>query len=144
MKFVLNDSKVRAACVEHILNVDVSKKPIMMVNIDKFSKLRTLAQNNYYWGVVLKTIVDEQGLDQAGDEELHEAFGDTFLVIETKDLHGLTLKKKISTTKLPSFHRDPLRPEVPSFFEYCEWICQYAAENMFIAIPFPNQKDFDV
>jgi hypothetical protein len=141
MKFVLNDSRVRAACVEHILNIDISKKPIMTVAVAKFSKKTTSPQRRYYFGVIIDTISDYTGYTKEG---LHDTFKKQLLTIKEGQFGELEVERTLSTTELPSYHRDPERPDIPSFFEYCEWICQFAAETIEIAIPFPNQKDFDV
>lgn len=130
MKFILNDAKVRATCVEHILNIDIAAKPIMTVEIKKFSKKRSLAQNSYYWSTVLGTISDYTGYPTTS---LHDTFRENLLPTEILDVNGFKFKKLTSTTDL----------DTKQMMTYCEQICQFAAETIGVAVPLPNQSDFE-
>jgi hypothetical protein len=125
MKFILNDAKVRAACVEHILNVDVSKKPIFQVSIMPYKKSRSNPQNSYLWGVVYKTISNETGYTC---DELHELFKSSFLPHKLITIGDKSVKITPSTTELTTIE----------FEEFLELVKRYAAETIGIFIPDPN------
>ena len=83
---------------------------------------RTLPQNSYYWGVVVRTLADELGYCQ---EDMHMALRIKFLA---EDRGGLTVPK--STTKL----------DTQEFEEYLERIRNWAVDFAGIMIPLPNEE----
>lgn len=99
------------------------------------SKVRSLSQNAYYWGVVCDMVKD--GLKDVGyrsvktAEDAHEVMKALFL---KKDLvneeTGELLVYSASTTGLTTFE----------FSEYIDQVLQWAAEYLGIAIPLPNEQ----
>jgi hypothetical protein len=64
-------------------------QPVNVI-VEKWKDQRTLSQNRYYWGVVLKIISDDTGHEP---EELHEFFKKKF--IPAKDI---TVKGEVQTS----------------------------------------------
>lgn len=126
MKFILNDAKVRADCIEHILNIDVSKKPIQTCTIANFKKDRSTAQNRYYWSVVLGMFSDATGYSV---DELHETL--KFQLLPTKIVTIGSVRKEVSTSTASL--------TTTQFEDYCEDIRRFAAETIGLVIPDPNQ-----
>lgn len=106
MKFVLNDSKVRVACVEHILNIDVSKKPVQVVSIANFKKDRSNQQNRYYWKIVIGMFSEATGYTPA---EIHETCKLQLLPTKIVQIGGV--KKKLQQAQL---HFLPLNLKITS------------------------------
>jgi len=99
---------------------------LLDVAFHRVGKLRSLAQNRYYWGVVIKMIADEIGEDP---ETVHEAMKFKFLATENPDLQIQIVR---STTDLTIFEvRD-----------YWEKIQRWASEFLNCIIPDPNQVEY--
>jgi hypothetical protein len=95
-------------------------KRIEMI-IKPFRAKRTIPQNAYYWGVVLKTISKETGYTS---EELHEFFKRIFLKKEIV-IGGKTYETSISTRKL----------KTDQFSEYIEKIKGFVFLKLDLVIP---------
>ncbi|WP_457635823.1 hypothetical protein [Persephonella sp.] len=95
------------------------------LTISKVKKQRSLNQNNYYWGVVLKIISDYTGHTE---EELHESLKIKFLP-KKFDENGLLILG--STKKLSK----------AEFEEYLERIRVWASQVLELSIPLPNEFD---
>jgi len=126
-KFTINSQQAKQNCINFIQSIDFSKKPIMDVVISAFRKDRTLPQNRYYWGVVLKHVSDYTGYT---DEEAHDLFKDTFLTKKTVTIGSKTIERTPSTTELSTIE----------FNEFIESVCRYVASEIGLAIPQPNEK----
>ena len=90
--------------------------------IKKKTKPRSIEQNNYYWGVIIKMIADEMG--HYGREEMlriHDALRHMFLCDD-----GLIPK---STTDLSTVQAE----------EYYAKIRMWASEFLNLYIPLPNE-----
>jgi len=109
------------------------------VKIGPRTRIRSNLQNNYLWGVVYKTISDETGNDS---KDLHEFFKDRafgedvgMLVKQPGDDGGSTMLKyrvcKRSTTDLTTVE----------FIEYYRGIIAFAAEDLGIYVPEPNEEE---
>jgi len=99
---------------------------VVEVTVRKKKKMRTIKQNAYYWGVVIKLISDDTGHTP---DEIHEFCKQRFLksLIRLKDEIYSTVE---STTDLESngFSND-----------YIEKIKQWAYEDLNITIPEAEQ-----
>ena len=95
-------------------------KRIEMI-IRPFRAKRTIPQNAYYWGVVLKTISKETGYTS---EELHEFFKRIYLKKEIV-IGGKTYETSISTRKL----------KTDQFSEYIEKIKGFVFLKLDLVIP---------
>jgi hypothetical protein len=96
------------------------------LTVKKRTKKRTLSQNAYYWGVVVKMIAEETGHDS---DEIHELMKQMFLkdLIKIKGEIYETVK---STTEL----------ETKGFsLDYIERIKYWAMEKLNLNIPSPDE-----
>jgi len=100
----------------------------IQVSIGKPKSLRTAAENNYYWGVIVKILSEEMGLIP---DETHELLKSLFLKkgIEYK---GKRWEIVGSTAKLT----------IKQFEEYCE-LCRNWAMVQNITLPLPNEIIID-
>ena len=131
MRYTLNCQQAKTACVEHILNIDLSKKPIQTVDILPFKKSRTNRQNDFYWGVVIKTVSEYTGYHP---HEAHELFASVLLPYETVTIGTHSRKIVKSTTKLSTIE----------FEQYISDIQQFCTESLGLYIPSPNENHHDV
>lgn len=124
---VLEDLTLRfinpAKLKQHLLPL---KGQIVMVTAEKLRKHRTDDQNRYYRGVVLKTIANHSGY--SGQEELealHYEMRRRFLPNRGR------LNIPVSTTAL----------DTVEMTEYIENIRRWAAEELQLYIPDPNEVE---
>ena len=101
----------------------------VFVTVEKITKKkeRSLEQNSYYWGVVIK-ILEDDGPGYSKDE-WHEALKAKFLTYE--NVPGIPTQ--LSTTQLSTIE----------FEIYLEKIRRWAASFLGINIPEPNQVKFN-
>jgi hypothetical protein len=94
----------------------------VFINIGKNRrhKSRSLSENAYYWGVVLKLISEHTGETV---EDLHDHFRVRFL------MHGEKFERPRSTTSL----------SVAEFEEYLAKIRLFATQDLNVFIPLPNE-----
>ena len=97
-------------------------------------KKRSLAQNAWLWGVALPLIADYCGYDKHEHERLHY------------DLLGVRFGTETIASVLP---HAPIRivPAKTSsqlstaeFAEYQEWLVRYAAMELGVVVPLPNEE----
>ena len=124
---VLEDLTLRfinpAKLKQHLLPL---KGQIVMVTAEKLRKHRTDDQNRYYRGVVLKTIADQSGYSgQEELEDLHYEMQRRFLPNRGR------LNIPVSTTAL----------DTVEMTEYIENIRRWAAEELQLYIPDPNEVE---
>ncbi len=129
MKYVIWNKQILNNALSEIMQIEFDErgeaiKPIKQIEIRDYKKPRTLDQNRYYWGVVLKTIADDVGEDV---ESLHEYFAEKYLLQEVREIFGNDVKIRKSTTKLST----------KEFNEYIEKIRAEMAQFGFI-IPDPD------
>lgn len=92
-----------------------------VIDLKESKKKRSLMQNAYYWGVVLKILSDHTGYNS---DETHQEMAKMFLSYENA---GKTFVK--STTRL----------HTGEFEQYLEKIRQWAQVEMLVRIPLPNE-----
>ena len=92
------------------------------LTLEKDHPRRTSSENRYYWGVVLKLISESTGYTP---EECHAIFKDMF---NSYEKNGRRFSK--STTKLKTVE----------FENYLEKIRRFAATDLLIYIPNPNER----
>ena len=138
--FRLVNEQVRRNAMAAIAAAKVGDGEIMTVCIAPEEKKRSSQQNKYLWGVVYKTIVDNDPgyfVNDAVDalrktarlstaEVVHEFCKARFL--PAADLPGLQITVAPSTAKLP-------RKE---FQEYVEAIRRWAADELQVFVPDPT------
>ena len=143
--FRLVNELVRGNAIRALQSAAIGGDEIMVVRIEPEEKKRTLRQNKYLWGVVYKTIVDNDpgyfvndALDAlrktarlSAAEVVHEFCKARFL--PSADLPGLQITVAPSTAKLP-------RKE---FQDYVESIRRWAADELQVFIPDPTVCGYD-
>ena len=144
-QFRLVNEQVRGNAMRAVQAAAIDGDAILVVRIEPEEKKRTLRQNKYLWGVVYKTIVDNDPgyfVNDAVDslrktarlsaaEVVHEFCKARFL--PSADLPGLQITVAPSTAKLP-------RKE---FQEYVESIRRWAADELQVFIPDPTVCGYD-
>ena len=126
MKFMLNSSSVKSACLDFIEKIDLGAKPIMTVEIKPFRKSRSNPQNAFYYGIVIPVIVDATGYSK---DECHELLATMFLPVSTVTMNGFTVDIRTSTAKLSTV----------DFNNYLESISHFASSVLGCSIPLPNE-----
>ena len=143
--FRLVNELVRGNAIRALQSAAIGGDEIMVVRIEPEEKKRTLRQNKYLWGVVYKTIVDNDpgyfvndALDAlrktarlSAAEVVHEFCKARFL--PSADLPGLQITVAPSTAKLP-------RKE---FQDYVEAIRRWAADELQVFVPDPYQAGYE-
>jgi len=92
-----------------------------VIDIQKAKKIRSLQQNKYYWGVVVKIVSQHTGYT---NDEAHQELASMFLKYEN---NGKLFVR--STTKL----------NTAEFEKYTEECRQWAWSEMNLHIPLPNE-----
>jgi len=91
----------------------------------KRTKNRSNRQNRYYNGVILKILGNELGYDR---DEIHEVCRRRFLLDISRRFATVRSTKRLTTSQ---------------FEEYMAKIRQWAARDLSIIIPLPNEVHFD-
>jgi hypothetical protein len=108
----------------HLRGLD--KKRVEVV-VRRQRRIRSLDQNRYYWGVVVKMLADGFGYEP---EEMHEALKFQFLRVPSAE--GRPLETVRSTASLSTVE----------FMDYIAAVQRWAAAEYCICIPDPGQVDF--
>ena len=103
-----------------------NKDGVFFVDIRESRNSRSLQQNRYYWGVVLKALSDDTGYSA---EEMHQLMAEKFLNYEKGEYVFVR-----STTSL----------NTKEFEEYLSQIRLFANTELGIFIPEPNEAGFDL
>ena len=98
---------------------------IYELDIGNVSKDRSLPQNNYYWGVLIRMISDEIGMTP---DTCHEMLKWKFLRSEYR-CDDVVYEYARSTTSL----------DTKEFSDYCEKLQMWAASELNLNIPNPNE-----
>lgn len=125
MNYIIYNQTELIPCFKYAKRLlEETNKPIVVV-VSKKKQKRSINQNSYYWGVVLKLIGDELGYFV---EDMHKTFATMFLkqIIKIGDEEIETYK---STTKL----------KTDEFEEYLQKIRMFASSELDIIIPLPNE-----
>ena len=107
-----------------------NKNGMFMISIVKMSKSRSLNQSHYYYGVVIKTLV--QANIGYTTEEIHFLMTEKFLSY-TKVINNQKLKFIRSTASLTTVEME----------EYLSKVRAFASEFFSIFIPLPNETGYN-
>jgi len=104
-----------------------------VITIEKLKSKRSLAQNSYYWGVVVPLV--KYGLTDAGwrytTDQVHEDLKRDFNIVEIVNERSGEIRRSIgSTTEMSK----------SEMMDYFAKITQWAAEYLSIQIPQPNEQ----
>jgi hypothetical protein len=97
----------------------------IFVTLSEAKRSRSLNQNRYYWGVVLKILGNEFGYSV---DEMHDILKQKFLENKEVEFNGESFKVYKSTTSLTT----------KEFEEYTANIRRWAAE-LSVQVPEPNE-----
>ena len=94
----------------------------LIVSIKKKTQKRSIQQNKYYWGVVMKYIMEETGMHSA---LLHILFKEAFIpwVVFEDDFELST--KNLSTQQM---------------WDYIEWVREFSAKFCIVRFRIPTQS----
>lgn len=95
-------------------------------------RIRSLPENRYYFGVVVKIISDELGYTR---EEVHEILKQKFL----SEVIFLKTKESVKEIRIP---RSTTNLKTVEFEEYLSSIRQWASMELSIYIPTPNENGY--
>lgn len=118
-----------------------SLKGRVSILIKRAYRKRTIPENSYYWGVVIKMLAEEYGSNKDGvsaEEWWHEAMKTMFLChIEYRELHGVQVRfSRIRSTAEEGFTTVDAE-------EYYENIRRWAADTLGFDIPEPREAEAD-
>jgi len=94
------------------------------LEITKSYKTRSLNENSYYWGVIVKILSDELGYTA---EEMHYSLKEKFIG-SWEDDNGLKVMKETKGM------------DTKTFEDYCSNIRRWASTDLSIFIPLPNES----
>jgi len=105
--------------------------------VRKVKKQRSLNQNSYYWGVVIKIMAQELGYT---DNEMHQVLGEFYLSYDKKVFKGS--KPEFGDIR-QTFIKSTTELSTIEFENYLENCRRLASENG-IFIPLPNECTDDL
>jgi hypothetical protein len=97
----------------------------------KSERIRSLPQNQYYWGVIIEILSEELGFNK---DEMHEILKHKFL---SKTVFLETKEKKMKALKIP---KSTTNLKTVEFEEYLSDIRMWASMDLGIFIPEPNEE----
>jgi hypothetical protein len=111
----------------HKLIDDLSPAKPWKITAVQYRKKRSNPQNSYFWTVIIGTLKTETGNDA---NDLHDVLcGEAFGWEEYQVLGKRKVRPVKGTSQLL----------VDEFESFCEWCRAYAAQNLGIVIPLPNE-----
>lgn len=117
-----NDLKLSPELREYLLNLEGNE---VDVTVEKHRNKRSLQQNSYYFGVVIKILSDELGYSR---DEMHDVLKGKFLG-ELKKVGKTVIHYSRSTTSL----------NTQEFEDYLQQIREWASAELNVFIPLPNE-----
>ncbi len=100
------------------------------VTVKKAEYTRTGAENRYYWGVIVRMVSDEMAIIP---DEAHDFLKSLFLKVGV-DVNGKRYEITKSSADL----------SIGDFEDYCEKVRQWAANELELIIPLPNEISLDL
>jgi hypothetical protein len=97
------------------------------VSVKKREYVRTTQENRYYWGVIVKMVSHEMAVTS---DEAHDLMRWMFLKVG-REVGGKRYEIAKSSADL----------SIGDFEDYCEKCRQWAANELQVSIPLPNQLD---
>ncbi len=124
-----NDDMFRA-------NIESYNGKKVKLTINEIKETRSLQMNKYYWGIVLKSIVDHFNQEQTFNK-----------LIDCEFVHELMKYKLLGTSKyqIPGCEiieivNSSAKLTNKEFIDYFENIIAWAAEYLNVTIPYPNEE----
>jgi hypothetical protein len=125
---IVENGKLKLSSMDKFNSYLNTLKGGVLLTVKKEKSQRSIQQNKYYWGVVIKLLCEEIGLDE---DELHEILKYKFLKehVGNKVLGEVDFVR--STTNLTTKEME----------EYLEKIRIWAAQFLNTNIPLPNEVE---
>ena len=114
--------------VDHIKNMKDGEAYLYLKRKPKAKKDRSLEQNNYYWGVVIRVMANSLGYSKDEHQYLHDSL--RMLLLRTEQPNKLPSIR--STTDLSTIE----------FEDYMSQCRQLASKEYGIYIPLPNETEY--
>ncbi len=89
-RIVLDTETMKTRFQDRLRNLEGKK---IQLSVNRYTKRRSLNQNNYYWGAIIPMIAEQVGML---DEEVHEALRLMFLKDNTKRLGTIKSTSELS------------------------------------------------
>lgn len=102
------------------------------VEVKRFRKNRTVDQNAYYWGVVVKMVMDEMGYDEEDKATIHE-------LLKYENHYEMRIVGKGADRKEIRAPMSTANISTVAFEEYEERCRRWASRELSIYIPLPNE-----
>ena len=126
-------TQMMIALSKNIKKMDIATDKTYFVSIKEEKPIRSLNQNRYYWGVVLKVLALEFGYSA---EEMHEISKQQF----NQEHRWLKWQREgIPQAREYSFGGSTKELDTAEFSEYVDLIRGWAASEFQINIPDPNE-----
>ena len=113
---------------EHLTGLEGKR---IQLTVEKLKNTRTLQQNKYYWGVVVKLIARHTGHDP---EQVHELLKQMF----SPKWHLLVAGQSDFGTPIPT---STTRLDTVAFVEYTERCRMWANEFLGLNVPLPGEVE---
>lgn len=126
MIYLITSEGARRRCANDIMRL-TGKGPVMSVEVKKYVKNRSTAQNRLYWKWI--TIIgDHLGMEK---EEMHDTFRLHFLGVIDREFEKIKLRELKTTTTLTT----------DEFTKYLEKILRYAGQEN-IKLPMDDEFNY--
>jgi hypothetical protein len=129
---IVENGKLKLSDIDKFNSYLLSLRGGVEITIKKHRDQRSLEQNKYYWGVVIKLLTEEMGLSE---DETHEILKYQFLKIHI----DIQLKDRIEGA---FYVRSTTSLNTKEMEEYLEKIRTWASQELNCSIPLPNEVDF--
>ena len=113
-KIVLDTPVMRRRFEDRLRQLNDKK---IQLSLTKYTKRRSLNQNNYYWGAIIPMIADQVGML---DEDVHDALRMMFLKDHTKKLETIKSTAELSMGEFAEYLID-IQNWATSFLEIENW-----------------------
>lgn len=113
-KIVLDTEVLKKRFMDRLRALEGKKVELI---VKKYTKRRSLNQNNYYWGAIIPMIADYTGMI---DEEVHEAMRLMFLKDKSKKLETVKSTSELSKGEFAEYLVDIQNWAIP-FFNIEKW-----------------------
>ena len=97
------------------------------ITATRYRKKRSLPQNSYFWGVIVDMIHKDTGNES---NDIHDVLCGECFGWQEYEVMGLRKRRPVRGTS---------QLTVDEFVEFCEWCRAFAATNLGIVIPEPNE-----
>jgi len=129
--YVLQSNAVVQRLIDRLQMVRFDKdQPIYEVTVKEYKSTRSSAQNRLYWKWMheVSLMYHESGRELYSDEVWHEFFKKHFLPTDVKEVRGVFIEMRKTTTKL----------NTKSFTHYLEQIDHYSGSELEIQLSHPE------